>query len=380
MTPLRILHVVRAGRAEGGMENGIVNLVNGMDDRFAPSICALDSEETFSTKIKRPGVQYFLLPPYGQGVDWGLVKRLASLIRRERFEIVHSHNWGTFIYGVLAGRLARVGVIHGEHGKNFTELAAEGRAKRLAKTWLGRQADLLLSVCEDIRGEWMARYGIRPERIRTIQNGVDSVRFRPASSAESRHALGLPADAFIAGTVGRLDPVKNLPAFVGAVGRLAREMPALHAVFVGSGPLEDELRQMVESRSLAGRVHFAGLRREVEQFLPAFDVFVLPSFSEGMSNVLLEAMSCGVLPLCRDLASHREIVTPGTDAVLIEPCDESNLADALRTLSRDPVFRSQLANNARQTILKRFTLERMFRNYENAYLETSARRRGGARP
>lgn len=377
MNPIRILHLVRAGRADGGMENGIVNLVNRMDERFALSVCALDSEETFSTRISRPGAPCFILPPQRQGMDWSLIHRLVSLIHRERIDIVHSHNWGTFIHGVLAGRLAGVGVIHGEHGKNFPELRPEARAKRLAKTWLGRQADLLLCVCDDIRGEWIARYGIEPRRIRTLQNGVDSLRFTPAPSAEGRRALGLPLDAYVAGTVGRLDPIKNQAALIGAVARLAPEVPALHAVLIGSGPLEAELQKMVEARSLTGRVHFPGLRREVEQLLPAFDVFVMPSISEGMSNVLLEAMSCGVPPICTDLLSHREIVTPGMDALLLRPCNEATVAEALRDLYRNEPARSRLAGNARRTILERFTLDRMVHKYEEAYVEVMSRRGSG---
>ena len=376
MTPLRILHVVRAGRAEGGMENGIVNLVNCMDERFAPSVCALDAEETFSARIHRPGVHCVVLPPRRQGIDWSLVRRLAALLRREQIDIIHSHNWGTFIYSVLAGRLAGVAIVHGEHGKNFLELAAEGRAKRVAKKWLGRQADLLLSVCEEIRGEWLARYGIVPQRMRTIPNGVDSHRFTPADGAEGRRALGLPQDAFVAGTVGRLDPIKNQAALIQAAARLSREVPTLHTVLIGTGPLEQELRQMAEALSIAERVHFPGLCREVEHLLPAFDVFVLPSLSEGMSNVLLEAMSCGVPPVCSDLPSHHEIVTPGMDAVLLQPCDETTLAEALRDLYRNPAARSRLAANARRTIVERFSLERMIHAYEEAYLAIMPDRKG----
>jgi glycosyltransferase involved in cell wall biosynthesis len=377
MKPLRILHVVRAGNADGGMETGIVNLVNRMDERFVLSICALDSRETFSLKIRRPAVKCFCLPPRGHGIDWSLAGRLAALIRRERIDIVHSHNWGALMYGVIAGCLARTGIIHGEHGKNFSELNTESRAKRLAKTWLGRRTDLLLSVCEDIRGEWIARYGVKPGRMRTIPNGVDSLRFTPAPSPEGKRALGLPPEAFVAGTVGRLDPIKNLEPFLAAVARLAREIPALHAVFLGDGPLEAELRRKVETLSLTGRVHFLGRRGEVEQLLPGFDVFVLPSVSEGMSNVLLEAMSCGVPPICTDLPSHREVVTPGVDAILLQPCDEVTLAAALRDFCCNRSARSRLAANARQTILKRFTLERMIHDYQEAYLQVQARRRSG---
>jgi len=113
----------------------------------------------------------------------------------------------------------------------------------------------------------------------------------------------------------------------------------------------------------------------VEQLLPAFDAFVLPSLSEGMSNVLLEAMSCGVPPVCSDLPSHHEIVTPGVDAILLRPCNEITLAETLRDLYRNPDARSRLAANARKTIVDRFSLERMVRDYEQVYVEIMSRRK-----
>jgi glycosyltransferase involved in cell wall biosynthesis len=211
--------------------------------------------------------------------------------------------------------------------------------------------------------------------MRTIHNGVDSQRFAPAAAGEGRRALGLPPDAFVAGTVGRLDPIKNQAALIQAVARLAGEVPALHAVFIGSGPLEKELRNLADTLSLTDRVHFAGPRRDVEQLLPAFDAFVLPSLSEGMSNVLLEAMSCGVPPVCSDLPSHHEIVTPGVDAILLRPCNEITLAETLRDLYRNPDARSRLAADARKTIVDRFSLERMVRDYEQVYVEIMSRRK-----
>ena len=376
MNPICILHVVRAGRAEGGMENGIVNLANRMDGRFAVSVCALDFEENFSTRIHRPGSRFFCVPVRRQGIDWSLIPRLASLIRRECIDIVHSHNWGTFLYSVLAGRLARVAVVHGEHGKHIAELTAEGSAKRLAKKWLGGRAHQILSVCDDIRNEWVAGYAIDERRIRTIRNGVDVERFAPAPPDQARSALGLENGWFVAGTVGRLDPIKNCPLMIDATARAAREIPSFHAVFIGGGPVEAELRQRTAALSLEDRVHFAGLRSDVHQLLPAFDLFILPSFSEGMSNVLLEAMASGVPPVCADLASHREIVTPGHDSVLLQPCDAATLSEAIRNLYDNPEVRARLAVNARRTILHGFTLEHMVRSYQDTYLEVQSGRTG----
>src|SRR4051794_34375174 len=116
---IHVLHVVRRGFAGGGMENGIVNVANRLGrDRYKISLCALDSSETFSQNIRRDDSQFYLLPLKKTGVDWGLIRRLANVIRRSKADLVHSHNWGTFFYAVTAAKHAGVAILHGEHGKN----------------------------------------------------------------------------------------------------------------------------------------------------------------------------------------------------------------------------------------------------------------------
>ena len=115
---LHIVHVVRLGSADAGMENGIINVTNSLPaDRYRVSICILDSVETFSKRIRRPDCHYHLLPKQGDGIDWGMIRRLARLLRKVDADLVHSHNWGTFLYSVLAAKLARLPIIHGEHAR-----------------------------------------------------------------------------------------------------------------------------------------------------------------------------------------------------------------------------------------------------------------------
>src|SRR5215510_8756746 len=111
--PIHILHIVRKGFAGGGMETGIVNVANGLPaERFRVSVCALDVSETFSHRIRRPNSEFYLLPKTGRGIDWRLFWRLTRLLRRAHVDVVHSHNWGTFLYSVLAAKLARVPIVH----------------------------------------------------------------------------------------------------------------------------------------------------------------------------------------------------------------------------------------------------------------------------
>ena len=173
---IHLMHVVRRGFAGGGMENGVVNVSNRLPSRYVVSICALDSTETFSERISRLDSRFFLLPKLGEGIDWNLVRRLSKLIRLEKVDLVHSHNWGTFLYAVLAAKWAGVPIVHGEHGKNERELDKESWPKSWTKSVLGRQVDQLVTVSQALAIEWEA-YGIPKNKIQWIPNGVDTNLF-----------------------------------------------------------------------------------------------------------------------------------------------------------------------------------------------------------
>ena len=241
--PFHIVHIVRRGRAEGGMENGVVNVTNRLPaDRYRISICALDSEETFSSRIQRPGTEFFLLPKTGGGIDWGLVLRLAKLLRRCRADLIHSHNWGTFLYSVLAAKLAGVPIVHGEHGKNIGEIDGDGAAKRMVKGTLGRRVERIVTVCQSIADEWIA-YGIPKEKVQCIPNGVDAGRFHPRENAhEFRKEFETPESAFLVGSIGRLDELKNYDVLIAALGQLKDSLPEVHLAILGDGPRKDRLK------------------------------------------------------------------------------------------------------------------------------------------
>ena len=365
--PLHILHVVRRGRAEGGMENGIVNVTNLLPDRHRVSICALDSEETFSLRIQRSGTEYFLLPKNGDGIDWGLVYRLARLIRSGKVDLVHSHNWGTFLYSVLAAKLAGVPIVHGEHGKNQSEVGGDGRAKRVAKRVLGRRVDQIVPVCQAIADEWIA-YGVPQDRVKSIPNGVDINRFCPRPDRGAcRDEFGLPESAFLVGSVGRLDELKNYEVLVQVLGKMKDDLPDIHVAILGDGPQRTMLQELAQRTGIAERVHLLGFRTRPELFLAGLDIFILPSKYEGMSNVVLEAMSTALPIVCADLRSHREIFVPGREGEIVSPCSAATFAASIDQLYRDDRRRRELGLAARARILKEFSIEQMVNSYARMY-------------
>lgn len=368
--PIHVMHVVRRGFAGGGMENGIINVANRLPlDRFKISICALDSEETFSKAIKRSDSEFHLLPKNGSGIDWSLVTRLSKLFKERKVDVVHSHNWGTFIYSVLGAKLAHVPIIHGEHGKNPDEMGRESSVRRFTKSQLGRRLDLLTTVSQTLADEWAKEYRVPAEKIQWIPNGVDSVRFSPETDkTQFRVNLGLPGSASVVGTVGRMDSLKNVEVLIAAFAQLAAKIPEAYLLLVGTGPSESTLRKQAEESGFADRIKFLGHRSDTPDVFAAMDVFVLPSKFEGMSNVLLEAMASGLAVVCADLPAHREVFVPDVEGILVSPCEAQNLSNALAKLVVQPEQRARLGAAARARILKDFDLMRMTRAYERAYL------------
>jgi sugar transferase (PEP-CTERM/EpsH1 system associated) len=365
--PVHIMHVVRVGQAGGGMENGIINVANGLPaDQFRVSICALDSQETFSKKIRRPDSAYYLVPKK-EGIEWLLIWRLVKLFLNARVDVVHSHNWGSFLYAVLAARLAGIPIVHGEHGKNLAELNENNRPKLWAKRILGRSVDRLVTVSQAIAAEW-ADHGIPRRQIECIPNGVDVERFQPRSEKrEFRRSFGLPEGGFLIGSVGRLDPIKDYETLVSAFAPLALQFPESYLAFLGNGPCEPTLRARAASLGISDRIFWPGRRPDPQNFLASLDIFVLPSVSEGMSNVVLEAMASGLPVVCADLLAHREVFAPNEEGLVFSPGDAQGLTEVLAALVEDPERRAALGAAAHRRVLARFNLQRMIGDYERLY-------------
>jgi sugar transferase (PEP-CTERM/EpsH1 system associated) len=365
---IHIVHVVRTGFAGGGMENGIINVANRLPtDQYKISICALDKAETFSQRIQRRSSEYYLLPPARSGVDSTLVWRLARVLRRSNADVVHSHNWGTFLYAILAAKLARVRVIHGEHGKNPTEFGRESRRKRWTKSLLGPRVDRLVTVSRALAAEWND-YGVPARKILNIPNGVDVERFCPRPvNGQERRTFGLPPDGFIFGSIGRFDSLKNYEFLIASFERVASLLPASHLVLLGDGPCKDRLKRKIDELKLNNLVYLIGRRSDPENFLRALDVFVLPSKYEGMSNVVLEAMATGLAVVCADLPSHREVFEADREGVVVSPLTVDKLAKALVSLAYNRERCRALGLAAREKVVRRFSLDRMVLDYEQLY-------------
>lgn len=265
--------------------------------------------------------------PKGSGVDPTLVYRLRETFRRAGVQVVHTHNPQPLFYGALAGRLAGAVVVHTKHGAN------PDAGRRL---WLrrfgGHLVHAYVAVSEATARVARKNHECPPARLHTVTNGIVLDRFAPdpASREAIRAELAIPDDAFVFGTVGRVSKEKDHVHLLRSVGPLLG--PKVRLVIVGDGDEMPKVR--AEAEHLNPWVSLMGLRRDVERILPAFDVFVLSSRSEGLPLALVEAMASGLPLVCTDVGGVKDVVE---DAGLIVPArDEGALRAAMRTLLESP--------------------------------------------
>jgi glycosyltransferase involved in cell wall biosynthesis len=310
-----------------------------------------------------------LSAPKGRGVDVGLVPQLAATFLLERVQIVHTHNPQPLIYAAPAGRIARAKVIHSKHGIN----PDRGR-KLLLRRLAARFAHVYVAVSELTAQASRDAREVPEKKLRVVNNGVDLSRF-PGADAAARQAvraeLGIPDDAFVIGTVGRLMVEKDQALLVRAAAPLAGH--EVHVVLVGGGPEEAALRAQIDALEPAARaaMHLAGLRRDVPRVLAAFDVFALTSKLEGLPLVLPEAMAMRLPVVATAVGGVPSVVRDGETGYLVPADDgaEAVLRARLAALHADPATRRALGARGREVALADYSAERMAADYMAIYRE-----------
>jgi glycosyltransferase involved in cell wall biosynthesis len=301
------------------------------------------------------------------------VWRTWRLLRRNRYDVVHVHTPIASLVGRLAARLAGVpAILYTAHGFYFHD-DMSALKRRLFITleqfgsWCGHR---ILCVSDEDR-QAALRLGIaRPGSIETIYNGIDTEHFSPRrfgaeDRRQIRERLGIPLDALVVGTVGRMVREKGLLELVAAAGQLADKHPRLHLLIVGDELPSDHdgvkarLREALASAGLDQRVTLPGLVPDPAPMLAAMDLFTLPSYREGMPISLLEAMAMELPCVTTDVRGCREEVVHGESGWIVAPRDAARLAEALDEALSDPVEAARRGKAARRRVLEHFDIRRI---------------------
>lgn len=359
-----IIHVqhVLLSLQPGGLENGVVNLINRLDENgFRSSVCCLKRAGEFSARLPPDKVTIREMGWRGGNNIW-LPLRLARHFRKTGTDIVHTRNAEAFYYGFLGAKLAGVpAVVHSEHGRTFTDR----RLRFLVQRAFSRYTDAIFAVSEQLRKDLVAHVGIPHDRIQVLHNGVDLHRFGATQRDQVRHDLGIDADIILIGSVGRLVSVKNYPLLLRAIHRL--DNPRLMLMLVGDGPERAALETLAENLKINEKVRFLGHRDDIPQLLGAMDVFVLPSINEGLSNTMLEAMASQVVTVASNVGGAAEIIQNNVNGMLFESENLDELCGKISKLLDDRALRDRLAAEGRSSVLRDFDIDGMVSRYEALY-------------
>jgi sugar transferase (PEP-CTERM/EpsH1 system associated) len=360
---MRVLHLLNQ-LDTGGAECLVLNLARKVDRaRFTLLVGSLAGEGDLSPEFHRLGVPTYPLHRR-PGLDVSLVPRLVRLMRRERVDVLHTHNVTPWLYGGLAARLARVRLCHTEHSNLFPEQ----KRLALAERGLAYLTKVVISDSERVRQHLVERQKLPPDKVVTVVNGIDVEAFgRAVDKAAGRRALGLPPAGLVVGTVGRLVPVKDHLTLLAAFETIAAGRQDVHLVVVGDGPERASLEARVREARLEGRVWLLGRRRDVADLMGLFDVFVLSSVSEGLPLTIIEAMAAGLPVVATDVGGNSQAVRDQVTGYLVPPSDPAALARAIARLLDDPPLRERLAHEARHSARTTFDLAVMARRYEEAW-------------
>ena len=367
----------------GGVTTYLANLVRQLPrDRYEVALAS--GPEQFQVSL----VQQLDVPHYPIALtksinpikDLVAVYQLCRLIRRERFDVVHSHMAKADLVAALAAWFCRVScIVSTAHGPTRLTPGPSWRQsifdafERIYR----RLNTIVISVSTATTHLLLTKYRVPPEKIMTIPNGVDVKRIRAAADRENaRRRLSLGSEQPVIGIVGRLVAQKSPETLILAMRELVQKWPNLVCLIVGDGPRAAELTQLVRDHQLDRSVRLLGHREDVPALLSALDIFVLPTNYEGMSLSVLEAMAAGLPVIASRVEGMDELVEHERTGLLVPPKDVAACRQAVDWLLSDSVRARRMGQLAFERVQSTYDLEQQIRRTERTVWQTFAA--GGA--
>lgn len=371
---MRVMHIVDSLEF-GGLERVVTDLAIEQKRRGdTVSVFSLLRTEGLKPELEAAGIEV-IVGHKRDGLDVALIRRLRAEIRRRRPDVVHAHNFVPNYHAAVAswGRWRRPTLVCSLHDMGF-RLDREARLRKFF-LWSIPRTQGFAMVGSQVHDRYVGGGLVPAARATTVLNGIPVERFRwaPERRRLARERLGIPPDALLVGAVGRLVELKNHRLLIELMPRLLARHPALHLVLIGGGPLEAELRERARASGAGERIVITGQRKDVADLTPGFDIFAMPSLTEGLSIALLEACATRLAIVATQVGGNPEIVRDGQTGLLVPPGEAEPLFAALDRLLGDAALRERFSQAACDWVREHASIDTLYRAFAAFY--DQARRR-----
>jgi len=337
----------------GGIANYVVSLAKTLEARGVSCLVASAGGD-LETELAKSGIAHRRLnirtkSELSPKVAISTIQ-LVKILRAEKVDLIHAHTRVSQVVASLASCLTGVPYVTTCHGHFKT------RMRKIFDTWGAK----VIAISDAVKAHLEQDLGVKPERIGLIYSGVDAGRFaRAYSKAEIdniKKSLGLSGVTVI-GTIGRLSPVKGQRYLIDAMQHINAARPDVTALIIGNGPEAEALKALAISLGVDSAVRFIDSTVDTHKLLSIMDVFVFPSIMEGLGIALLEALAAGRACVASNIGGISDIITDGSDGLLVEVGDSEALAKAVLRLLQDDALRAKFGENGRKLVKERFSLD-----------------------
>jgi len=361
---IRVLHTIDT-TGPGGAETVFVNLAKGLDSDQFESVVAIRGPGWVCDTLRSHGIEPIFVQSRGS-FNIAYLRELVRIVSHYNIDVIQAHLFGASLYSCLAGMICRIPVISTIHG--FVDTNDKERLMWLKTKLINLGSKKIVFVSNRLREHFVNNLGFSKKKAITIYNGVDTSVFYPKRDDSIRKQYGIESEHIVIGAVGNIRPAKGYDIFLKAA-KLVHDMhPECRFVVAGqgSGKLYDELTKLRRSLGLEEIFHFVGFQSDAAKVFNNFDIFILPSISEGFSISTIEAMACNLPIIATRCGGPEEIIVENSYHRLVDLCPK-DIFNSISSIINKFRIKGYHVSNKNNYMNKNFSLISMIRNYENIY-------------
>ncbi len=358
---METLHI-NTERGWGGGEQQLLYLAEGLKRRGHHYTILCQPKTPLARRSREIGLKTIELKMRGEWDLWAAL-RIARLLQRRRYNLLHLHTSHAHTLSLLAG-------IGGWKGKRIVSRRVAFHLRKGPINKLKYRYPTYICVSQAIR-DILISEGVDPEKINVVYSGTDLSRFKDGQPAEIRKDLGLTG-AKIIGNIGHMADHKGQRDLIEAAPQIFRVFPDAAILLIGEGELRRHLERLAEELEVKSRIIFMGFRSDIPSLLRSMDIFVYPSLLEGLGTSLLDAMAAEVPVVATTTGGIPEVVSNGVNGILVPPRNPQALAKAVVTILQNNELAKKLGQAGRETVEKRFTVDRMVEGTLEVYRKVTA--------